>query len=215
MLHDRVVCGINDSSIQRRLLAEVSLTLDKAHKLTQGMETAAQNMKELQGGTTSAPARDKEASQYKGRQAKVTPQCRGKSDRTCFRCGKPGHVASKCKFKDAQCYRCGKPGHVQAMCYGKARGTAAKRSGPPRPVQLVQEQKETEEYSLFRLGPAGKGSPYKVMLEVGKQSVTMEIDTGAALSLKLEATFKELWPERSPDHSSVHCAPAREKRFQW
>ena len=78
-----------------------------------------------------------------------------------------------------------------------------KKSGPPRPVQLVQEQEETEEYLLLHLGPADKGSPYKVMLEVVGQSVTMEIDTGAALSPMLEATFKELWPERSPDHSSV------------
>ena len=133
MLRDRVVCGINDSAIQRRLLAEVPLTLDKALKLRQGMETAAQNVKELQGGTVSAPAREvnKVTLQYKGRQAKVTPQCRGKSDHTCFRCGKPGHVASKCKFKDAQCYRCGMSGHVQAMCYGKARGIVAKKSGPP------------------------------------------------------------------------------------
>ena len=108
----------------------------------------------------------------------------------------------KCKFKDAQCYHCGKSGR-QAMCYGKAREMAAKKSGPPRPVQLVQEQEETEEYSLFRLGPADKGSLYKVMLEEDGQSMTMEIDMGAALSLMSEATFKELWPERSSDHSLV------------
>ena len=47
------------------------------------------------------------------------------------------------------------------------------------------------------------------MLEVDWQSVTMEIDTGAALSLMSEATFKELWPERSPDQCSY--APNREK----
>ena len=79
----------------------------------------------------------------------------------------------------------------------------AKKSGQPRPVQLVQEQEETEEYSLFRLGPADTGSPYKVMLQVDGQSVTMEIDTGATLSLMSEAIFIKLWPERSPDHSSV------------
>ena len=135
------MCGINDSAIQRRLLAEVPLTLDKALKLAQGMETAAQNKKELQGGTASAPTREvnKVTSQYKGRQAKVTTQCRRKLDHTCFRCGKPGHVVSKCKFKDAECFHCGKSGHEQAMCYGKAKGTVAKKSGPHRPVQLVQE----------------------------------------------------------------------------
>ena len=76
----------------------------------------------------------------------------------------------------------------------------------------MQEQEETEEYSLFRLGPADKGSPYKVMLEVDGQSVTMEIDTGATLSLMSEAIFIKLWPERSPDHSSVQlCSYSGEK----
>ena len=55
MLRDRVVCGINDSAIQRCLLAEVPLTLDKALKLAQGMETAAQSVRELQGVQRQPP----------------------------------------------------------------------------------------------------------------------------------------------------------------
>ena len=131
MLRDRVVCGINDSAIQRRLLAEVPLSFDKALKLAQGMETAAQNVKELQGGTQSSSREvNKVTPQVKGKNARSAPQFKGKSDHTCFRCGKAGHLASKCKFKDAQCYHCGKSGHVQAACYGKAKGTA-KKPGPP------------------------------------------------------------------------------------
>ena len=45
-----IVCGINDSAIQRHILAEVPLSLEKALQLAQGMETAACNVKELQGG---------------------------------------------------------------------------------------------------------------------------------------------------------------------
>lgn len=50
MLRDRLVCGINNEWIQQRLLAEAKLTYTKALELAQGLETAAQNMKEL--GTT-------------------------------------------------------------------------------------------------------------------------------------------------------------------
>ena len=76
----------------------------------------------------------------------------------------------------------------------------------------MQEQEETEEYSLFHLGPADKGPLYKVMLDVDGQLVTTEIDTVAALSLMSEATFKELWLERISDHSSVQlCSYSEEK----
>ncbi|XP_049325965.1 uncharacterized protein LOC125785828 [Astyanax mexicanus] len=41
MLRDRLVCGIEDDRMQRRLLAEAELTYDKALKLAQAIETAS------------------------------------------------------------------------------------------------------------------------------------------------------------------------------
>lgn len=38
MLHDRLVCGIADDRIQRRLLAEPELTFDRALKVAQAIE---------------------------------------------------------------------------------------------------------------------------------------------------------------------------------
>ena len=40
MLRDRLVCGINDQRLQRRLLAEPTLTFEKAWELAQASETA-------------------------------------------------------------------------------------------------------------------------------------------------------------------------------
>ena len=49
MLRDRLVCGVANSNIQRKLLAEPDdLTLDKALSTTRVMETAEQNTKALQ-----------------------------------------------------------------------------------------------------------------------------------------------------------------------
>ena len=42
MIRDRLVCGINDDGIQRRLLAEQDLTYKKAVELAQSLETAVQ-----------------------------------------------------------------------------------------------------------------------------------------------------------------------------
>ncbi|KAL5500718.1 hypothetical protein EMCRGX_G012314 [Ephydatia muelleri] len=40
MLRDRIVIGVNDPNIQRRLLAEPNLTLKKALEIAQALETA-------------------------------------------------------------------------------------------------------------------------------------------------------------------------------
>ena len=47
MLCDRLVCGVNDEQIQRRLLAENSLDFKKALKIATSMETAVKSSREL------------------------------------------------------------------------------------------------------------------------------------------------------------------------
>ena len=44
MLQDRLVCGITDTSVQKRLLAEKDLTLDKAVGLAQSVEKGAKDL---------------------------------------------------------------------------------------------------------------------------------------------------------------------------
>ena len=89
MLWDQIVCSISDGAIQCRLLGEVPLSVEKALQLAQGMETAARNVKELQGGTAATPREVNQVTPHqKGKHAKAMPQFQGKSDRTCFCCGK-------------------------------------------------------------------------------------------------------------------------------
>ena len=47
MLHDHLVCGIMDTTVQKRLLAEKDLTLDKAVSLAQSVEMADKGTKDL------------------------------------------------------------------------------------------------------------------------------------------------------------------------
>jgi len=48
MLCDRLVCGIENNRIQRRLLAEPGLTLDKAIEISIAMEAVDHNARDLQ-----------------------------------------------------------------------------------------------------------------------------------------------------------------------
>ena len=43
MLRDRLVCGVNNDSIQKRLLSESALTFEDALKIATSMESATRN----------------------------------------------------------------------------------------------------------------------------------------------------------------------------
>ena len=50
MLRDRLVCGIRDAPLQRRLLAEVDLSFTKAFSMCQAFEAAERDTKDIQTG---------------------------------------------------------------------------------------------------------------------------------------------------------------------
>ena len=52
MLRDRLVCGISDEKIQRRLLAEPSLTLKKSEEIALAMELASKHVVDIHSETT-------------------------------------------------------------------------------------------------------------------------------------------------------------------
>ena len=114
MLRDRLVCGINDSRIQRRLLSEPELT-PKAYELAQALETVDKDAREVM---TSAHV-DFQPTHINVLQKKpnrpATPPSHGP---VCYRCG-DSHLATNCRFSDAICHFCKKRGHIAKVCRTK------------------------------------------------------------------------------------------------
>ena len=156
MLRDRIVCGINDAVIQRQLLSEKELTFSKALEVAQGMESAAKNVKELSipnkqdVSSTVGPSTAFQESVHQ-----VTANPASKAQQTCYRCGKPGHYAPSCKYKETVCNKCGKVGHLQKVCRSKWTINA---KAPSTIVNSVQED-TTDKYQLLNITTVGKATP--------------------------------------------------------
>ena len=202
MLRDRMVCGINDLQIQKRLLAESDLTLKKATDLALGMEAAVKNAQAIQSSSIESKSSPKEGSLNKVRSA--FPRKGGKGSQECYGCGNMGHTGAACKHRSTECHSCGKLGHLSKMCHSKKKKT--NNSRPQKVIHTVGTDL-TDDYQLYRIHSTQEGkassNPFVLRIQVDDQPIQMEIDTGASVSILSSATYKENFSEKPLQASSV------------
>ena len=75
MLRDRLVCGVNDAQIQKRLLGEAELTFEKAFAVAMGFEAAAKGAQEI---VKVEPGRDKTVEEVHAMAKRSTDERTGK-----------------------------------------------------------------------------------------------------------------------------------------
>jgi len=126
MLRDRLVCGIRDEDIQRKLLCDPTLTLTTAMDIALAGEAALRQASEIRRnnehsdstvnlvksrGLTRNFSKSKQSNQQK---------------KPCYRCGMH-HPQGECKFLKVTCHYCKKIGHIAKVCRAKTQA----RTGPP------------------------------------------------------------------------------------
>ena len=180
MLRDRLVIDVQDSHIQRYLLAEKALSFDKAFELVQSLEQASESAIVIQNGR-GATAQDEVVHKIKGTQVTARRPIYKPESRDpvppCYRCGKSNHTPGMCKFRTATCHGCGKIGHIKPACLNKSRQQHPKTAGNVRHVweetqedDYASQEEAYEAYALFHTPAAGKSKPYFITMEVENRS---------------------------------------------
>ena len=222
LIRDRLVCGIRNDHLQRSLLEVAKLTFEKAFEIAQLHEAAEQNSKAL-----NAPVDVHRTSTPTEHHSRPTDRTTDRATIAGYRCG-GGHSASDCRFRSNVCNYCKKKGHIQRVYRSRLRQTEYRNAPTERePIRDTQRRDrdrdrahrvdDKAEQSLPPPQPdlrqvdynnvfavcTNRIAPFAVRVEVDGVPLSMEIDTGASLSLISQATYSQLWPEGG--------APALEK----
>lgn len=116
MLLDRLICGMRDERIQRRLLADANLTFKKVRDEALADESANRNISELKANYNSAHQVE----------STINKQQEGKK-RSCFRCN-GSHLQENCEHVSTQCRYCTKIGHSKVTCFKKKKDNHSDRA---------------------------------------------------------------------------------------
>ncbi len=205
MLRDRLVCGINDDRIQRRLLAETDLTFEKALKIAQAMETANKDVRDLHA--------QRPETSISGRVYKTSVKQDDGQSRACYRCGSLQHLANECKFASEKCHNCGKQGHIMKVCRSKTSfgefnfqgGGRRKREGQRMHFVSRDEKSASEEEGFFTVYSLQepeilKVAPLTITLAVNESDAQFEVDTGCGVTIMNRSNFAKLGePDKIPE----------------
>ena len=200
-MRDRIVAGVSDLEIKKKLLRESCLTFKSAKKILIDWNDV---------NVALHPAHDV-LLHYKGKSSNVRKFSKEKastiqtkppahSTGQCDSCG-GAHSRQSCKFRQAECHSCHRKGHIKRVC--RARATA---------VRMVRTEESSEEMpynsitdDLENLALTLQDSSHihqKVLFDTGK-SKQFILDTGSPVTFMNISDFKALgFSEYSLRHSS-------------
>ncbi|KAI5738960.1 hypothetical protein M8J77_013245 [Diaphorina citri] len=213
LLKLQFIRGLKDKNIRTKLLQdkknfkfkeilEIASTIELLQEECKLMDTSEnKNLFQVKSDSNNVPklntAGNSNRQQYLSRRRRrpsvSTVQFMSSFSGKCFRCGSSGHRANTCKFRNEFCRKCDKLGHVAKVC----RSRPAQRQGKGT-HQMVDDQEDITDQNVYEIRKINSLNALKnsdkimIGVQIEGKPVSLELDTGAALSTMSYNDYKQL-----------------------
>ncbi|XP_028415809.1 uncharacterized protein K02A2.6-like [Dendronephthya gigantea] len=184
LIRDRIVCGIRDNGVRRKLLQESKLTLERCVDVCRAAEATKNQLKDIanvQGAESPNDSVYKTDTQNQHKANKWDSR-KTRDGKGCKYCGKQHeNIKEKCPAFGKICARCGKQNHFAAKC----------RSKPLVDHRNVNNLSDSSEEELFTVsagdntksGNANFDKKIYATMEISGKPVKMQVDSGATCNI--------------------------------
>ena len=133
MLRDHFIAGFRDIGLKKTILTKPDAdvkTFQNVQEIALAEEAATRfaNQMSISAATPSTSTDPTQVHHASSTSTKKSWQTKKKqfsrpptTQRLCYRCGSPDHLANKCKNKAAECSYCHKRGYLEQVCLTKKR----------------------------------------------------------------------------------------------
>ena len=200
-LRDKLVLGLRNETIVKRLLSEADLTFDRAQQIAIAMETAAHDSREVSGvnGAKADVGLNKMSSVNK--KSFIS---------TCWRCKGTNHDPDHCFYKNQSCRECGIVGHIKRAC----RNSRLRTDGPGGRKKYKNQSwqknkgkfhKQKEKVKHLSADSSDSDIPVKLLKDrsepiwidvvIDDKPMEMELDTGSGVSLISKEHYQDMFSD--------------------
>ncbi|KAG1651370.1 Transcriptional repressor NF-X1 [Nymphon striatum] len=172
-VRDRIVMGVNNASVQKHLLSEEDLTLDRAIQLCRAKEATVHYLEDMRPNTSEASAA-----------VTRTPEIQRQALKNCKFCGL-SHVYGNCPAFGKKCRRCSRKGHFEKRCF------QAKNASADLVDRYEDSTPEESVDFVFSITNADK-KEWFVKLLFHNHVVRIKVDTGATCNIMSQGVYRSL-----------------------
>lgn len=193
-MRDRIVAGVNDTDLQKRLLRVPGLTYNRAKMLLESaddVDFATASKLEVMAITprNTEPARRGGQRNFRGGFSRSNQRGRtqenAKTRGLCDSCG-GRHERKTCKFRDAECHACHRTGHIKKVC-------RSRETTKPKVAAAVDFDSGDSDRDYTTLA-VGKDQHLYHKVSVGSRSTDFIVDTGSPVSFLSRDSLSEWLP---------------------